>query len=248
MYTYGRASLGFESMAVHKRDHANCKNPVANGWLAVAFFVSFVVLGAQVLLTLFIGSKANSILKLNAFLFSCFSFLINLFIVKFVNFFLFSTLFLNYRPILLHISPITKLDINQRCFVKLNLIVVATSMEEAKQSNAAESKREQRFKERAQSLGINNAVQMDNYRALFDFLDVRGESKIKRTVVDSLVSLVVQSFSSDQAEEEQNQEGLRRGSLFQRRASKSSSIPVAIPKVNAHIILPVCVRDGVGCY
>ena len=102
-------------------------------------------------------------------------------------------------------------------------------MEEAKQSNAAESKRERRFYERAESLGINNAVQLDNYRALFDFLDVRGESKLKRAVFDLMVRLVVQSFSSDQAEEERRRLSMRRGSLFQRRKSQTSTAKVNSP-------------------
>ena len=112
-------------------------------------------------------------------------------------------------------------------------------MEEAKQSNSAESKRELRFFERAQSLGIKNNVQLDNYRALFDFLDVRGESKLKRTVFDLLVRLVVQSFSSQHAEEGKRRMSMRRGSLFQRRERKSSSISDSVPKVNildAHIL------------
>lgn len=56
-YTYGRF---FGKIAVAKNDNANCNHPEAHGWIAVLFFVSFIVLGAQVLMTLFIGIVSTS--------------------------------------------------------------------------------------------------------------------------------------------------------------------------------------------
>lgn len=56
-YTYGRA---FSKLAVAKNDNSNCNHPEAQGWMAVLFFISFVVLGAQVLMTLFIGIVSTS--------------------------------------------------------------------------------------------------------------------------------------------------------------------------------------------
>ena len=38
----------------------NCNRPNASGWLAAAFWIVFIVLGALVLLTLFIGIVATA--------------------------------------------------------------------------------------------------------------------------------------------------------------------------------------------
>jgi hypothetical protein len=43
----------------------SCDDPVASGWFAAIFFVSFVVLGGQVLLTLFIGIVSTSMEEQN---------------------------------------------------------------------------------------------------------------------------------------------------------------------------------------
>ncbi len=59
VYTTGRA---FKNQAIHKRDHADCNHPAANGWIAALFCVTAVVFGAQVLLTLFIGSKRSPLI------------------------------------------------------------------------------------------------------------------------------------------------------------------------------------------
>jgi len=56
LYSYGRG-FGNGTLAIQRRDHADCNHPYAFGWIAVLYCVSFVVLGAQVLLSLFIGSK-----------------------------------------------------------------------------------------------------------------------------------------------------------------------------------------------
>ena len=60
VYSNGRPQYGFESKIIHKRDHSNCNHPHAWGWLAVAYFISFVVLGSQVLMTLFVGIVATA--------------------------------------------------------------------------------------------------------------------------------------------------------------------------------------------
>ena len=59
-YGNGRPKYGFESKIIHKRDHSNCNHPHAWGWLAVVYFISFVVLGSQVLMTLFVGIVATA--------------------------------------------------------------------------------------------------------------------------------------------------------------------------------------------
>mmetsp|Transcript_856 Transcript_856/g.1796 ORF Transcript_856/g.1796 Transcript_856/m.1796 type:complete len:1273 (-) Transcript_856:158-3976(-) len=51
-YEFGRA---FDQKGYRKQDHVNCNHPHASGWLAGAYMVVFTVLGALVLLTLFIG-------------------------------------------------------------------------------------------------------------------------------------------------------------------------------------------------
>ena len=64
-YGYGRASLGFSEKAKDPTtglndQSANCKFPERWGWIAAFYMVSFVVLGALVLLTLFIGIVATA--------------------------------------------------------------------------------------------------------------------------------------------------------------------------------------------
>ena len=49
-YSFGRY---FSSLALKSRN--NCNHPKAWGWISVAYFLSFVVMSAQVLMTLFIG-------------------------------------------------------------------------------------------------------------------------------------------------------------------------------------------------
>jgi len=48
-----------------KNDHANCNNPTPMGWLGAAYFIIFVIFAAQVLLTLFIGSKSTFLDRFN---------------------------------------------------------------------------------------------------------------------------------------------------------------------------------------
>ena len=60
-YGYGRA---FGVMAIDGK--VNCNNPQGLGWIAVIYFVSFCVLGSQVLLTLFIGIIATSMEEVKA--------------------------------------------------------------------------------------------------------------------------------------------------------------------------------------
>jgi hypothetical protein len=60
LYSYGRPKYGFESHANRRMDHSDCNHPVALGWVALLFFVVFCVIGAQVLLTLFIGIIATA--------------------------------------------------------------------------------------------------------------------------------------------------------------------------------------------
>ncbi len=57
LYSYGRA---YGETQIHKRDHSNCNHPHAAGWVAIGFCVLFCVVGAQVLLTLFIGIIATA--------------------------------------------------------------------------------------------------------------------------------------------------------------------------------------------
>ena len=54
-YGYGRA---FGVLAIDSK--VNCNHPQGLGWISVIYFVSFCVLGSQVLLTLFIGIIATS--------------------------------------------------------------------------------------------------------------------------------------------------------------------------------------------
>ena len=56
-YGYGRFN---GKISRDKKAHANCNDPYAWGWLAAFFMVSFVILGALVLLTLFIGIVATA--------------------------------------------------------------------------------------------------------------------------------------------------------------------------------------------
>ncbi len=58
-YGYGRA-LG-QPPAIQKRDRSNCNHPSALGWVTVAYFITFCIIGSQVLLTLFIGIIASSL-------------------------------------------------------------------------------------------------------------------------------------------------------------------------------------------
>lgn len=52
MYGYGRV---FGETTFKNRDHSNCNFPSAWGYISVAYFVFFEVIGSMVLLTLFIG-------------------------------------------------------------------------------------------------------------------------------------------------------------------------------------------------
>ncbi len=53
IFNFGRPGLGFASKARKARD--NCNHPVASGWIAAAYFIIFAIVGAMILLTLFIG-------------------------------------------------------------------------------------------------------------------------------------------------------------------------------------------------
>lgn len=58
LYTYGVEEYGFARQS-QRRAHSSCDQPQALGWLAALYFVVFVVIAAQVLLTLFIGSTTQ---------------------------------------------------------------------------------------------------------------------------------------------------------------------------------------------
>jgi hypothetical protein len=45
-YTYGRKASGEKSWQQH--NHFNCNHPFAYGWVAVAYFISFCVIGSHV--------------------------------------------------------------------------------------------------------------------------------------------------------------------------------------------------------
>jgi hypothetical protein len=55
LYGYGRPEYGFASFANRKSDFSDCNHPAALGWIAAAYFVVFGVVGAQIVLNLFIG-------------------------------------------------------------------------------------------------------------------------------------------------------------------------------------------------
>jgi hypothetical protein len=57
LYAYGRDANIFPDGRVgnNKRDMSNCNNPKALGWLAATYVISFIILGSQVLMTLFVG-------------------------------------------------------------------------------------------------------------------------------------------------------------------------------------------------
>lgn len=57
MYVFGRPPL-FETKA--RKNRNNCNKPSGLGWIAFAYFISFCVLGAMILLTLFVGVVATA--------------------------------------------------------------------------------------------------------------------------------------------------------------------------------------------
>lgn len=59
LYSFGLAWLGFVSMGKQK-DNVNCNHPQGIGWVAVAYFVFFCIIGAQIMLMLFIGIVAST--------------------------------------------------------------------------------------------------------------------------------------------------------------------------------------------
>jgi voltage-gated sodium channel len=59
-YSNGRAKYGFTTRVRHKVDKANCNHAQPWGWVAVAYFVSFGIIGGQVLMVLFIGVVCTS--------------------------------------------------------------------------------------------------------------------------------------------------------------------------------------------
>ena len=59
-YEFGRPAFGFSDKGRVKADRVNCNHPKGLGWLAIAYFIVFIILGALVLLTLFIGIVATA--------------------------------------------------------------------------------------------------------------------------------------------------------------------------------------------
>jgi voltage-gated sodium channel len=59
-YSFGDKNLGFDERDL-VNDHVNCTHPQALGWVAGAYMVLFIVIGALVLLTLFIGIVATAL-------------------------------------------------------------------------------------------------------------------------------------------------------------------------------------------
>ena len=59
-YELGRP---FGQHQIHKRDLSDCNHPNATGWIAVVYCIGAVVFGAQVLITLFIGSTLAALIK-----------------------------------------------------------------------------------------------------------------------------------------------------------------------------------------
>ena len=118
-YEMGR-SYGDGTLRAVKENVVNCNNPSAMGWVAAGFMISFEILGALVLLTLFIG-------------------------------------------------------------------IVATSMEEAKHDQKEEQAREKKLEQRASALGIVSKLQLEQFREIFNYLDVKKEGKLDRDSMKPVV-------------------------------------------------------------